>query len=131
MAVLALLVGSSAQAQTITGTEWDNPDITSVNREAAHTLAIPMATEQGVRSNDFRESPYYQSLDGTWKFMWVKNPSLAQNMLCKKDLNDSSWGTIDVPASWQVYGIHNNKNWDKPLYCNVAYPSRSTRTPSA
>ena len=122
MAVLALLVGSSAQAQTITGTEWDNPDITSVNREAAHTLAIPMATEQGVRSNDFRESPYNQSLDGTWKFMWVKNPSLAQNMLCKKDLNDSSWGTIDVPASWQVYGIHNNKNWDKPLYCNVAYP---------
>ena len=56
--VLALLVGSSAQAQSITGTEWDNPDITSVNREPAHTLAIPMATEQGVRSNDFRESPY-------------------------------------------------------------------------
>lgn len=121
-AVLALLVGSSAQAQTITGTEWDNPDITSVNREAAHTLAIPMATEQGVRSNDFRESPYYQSLDGTWKFTWVKNPSLALSTLCKKDLNDSSWGTIDVPASWQVYGIHHNKNWDKPLYCNVAYP---------
>ena len=52
MAVLALLVGSSAQAQTITGTEWDNPDITSVNREAAHTLAIPMAIKEQLVLHD-------------------------------------------------------------------------------
>ncbi|MDE5550170.1 MAG: beta-galactosidase, partial [Bacteroidaceae bacterium] len=121
LAALALIVGTGA-AQAQTGTEWDNPDITSVNRETAHTLAIPMATEDGVRSNDFKESPYYQSLDGKWKFMWVKNPGLASTAFCRKDVNDAAWSDIDVPSSWQVYGVHNNKNWDKPLYCNVAYP---------
>lgn len=121
LAALALIVGTGA-AQAQTGTEWDNPDITSVNRETAHTLAIPMATEDGVRSNDFKESPYYQSLDGKWKFMWVKNPGQASTAFCRKDVNDAAWSDIDVPSSWQVYGVHNNKNWDKPLYCNVAYP---------
>ena len=105
-----------------TGKEWDQPAITSVNRELAHTVSIPMQTEQDVTKNDMSASPYYQSLDGTWKFFWVKNPSLAREILCKKDYNDSSWSDIDVPASWQVYGLHHKKSWDKPLYCNVAYP---------
>ncbi|MBR2154258.1 MAG: discoidin domain-containing protein [Bacteroidaceae bacterium] len=105
-----------------TGKEWDQPAITSVNRELAHTVSIPMQTEQDVTINDMSASPYYQSLDGTWKFFWVKNPSLARETLCKKDYNDSSWSDIDVPASWQVYGLHHKKSWDKPLYCNVAYP---------
>ena len=121
MAALTFLMGAGA-AQAQTGTEWDNVSITSVNREAAHTLSIPMATEEGVRSNDFKESPYYQSLDGVWKFHWVKNASLVSNALCKKDVNDASWSNIDVPASWQVYGLHNSKDWDKPLYCNTSYP---------
>ena len=118
----ALLLASMGTMMAQTGKEWDNPTITSVNREVAHTLSIPMATEDGVKSNDFKESPYYQSLDGVWKFMWVKNPSLVSNAYCRKDLNDTSWSDIDVPASWQVYGIRNNKSWDKPLYCNTSYP---------
>ena len=103
LAALALLMGTdAAQAQSMTGEEWDNPSITSVNREAAHTLSIPMATEESVKDNDCTKSPYYQSLDGVWKFMWVKNPSLASTTLCKKDVNDAAWSDIDVPASWQV-----------------------------
>ena len=42
---VSLLIGSlTMMAQT--GNEWDDPTITSVNRETAHTLAIPMATEK-------------------------------------------------------------------------------------
>src|SRR5574344_220653 len=120
-ALMALFVGAgSASAQT--GKEWDDPKVTSVNREEAHTLAIPMANEADVSKNDMRVSPYYQSLDGTWKFDWVSNPSKVQEDKCAKDYNDASWSDIDVPSSWQVYGFRNNKNWDKPLYCNVAYP---------
>ena len=91
-----------------TGKEWDDPTITSVNRETSHTTAIPEG--------------YSLSLDGTWKFMWVSAPSKASVSYCAKDYNDASWTDIDVPSSWQVWGLHNNKSWDKPLYCNVAYP---------
>ncbi len=109
-----------ADAQT--GKEWDDPTVTSVNREGAHTVAIPLSNEADVAKNDMAVSPYYMSLDGTWKFYWVSNPNKVQAAMCGKDYNDAAWSDIDVPSSWQVYGLHHGKNWDKPLYCNVAYP---------
>ena len=111
-----------------TGTEWDDPLITSVNREKAHTLALPMDSEADVARNDISLSPYYLSLDGKWKFFWVKQPSLAKESYCAKDFNDATWTDIDVPSSWQVWGLHNGKSWDKPLYCNTQYPFEYDRT---
>ena len=123
LSALALCVGlGTLAAWSQTGKEWDDVKITSVNREVAHTLAIPMASEADVAKNDMAVSPYYQSLDGTWKFNWVKNPNLVQNAQCAKDYDDAAWTDIDVPSSWQVWGLNHGKNWDKPLYCNVAYP---------
>ncbi len=118
VAMLACALATQAQ----TGKEWDDPTITSVNRETAHTIAIPMATEADVARNDISLSPYYLSLDGTWKFYWVNSPTKAWETMCAADYNDAAWTDIDVPSSWQVWGLHNNKPWDKPLYCNVAYP---------
>ena len=120
LCLVALAWISAANAQT--GEEWDNPSISHVNREKAHTGALPMTSETDVVKNDLTLSPYYQSLDGTWKFNWVKKPSLATTNMCEKDYNDASWTDIDVPSSWQVWGLNHNKSWDKPLYCNVAYP---------
>ncbi len=123
LGALALFVGLGAvSASAQTGKEWDDVKVTSVHREEAHTIAIPMASEADVAKNDMGLSPYYQSLDGTWKFYWVKNPNLVQNAMCNKDYDDSSWTDIDVPSSWQVWGLNHGKSWDKPLYCNVAYP---------
>ena len=118
---LAALLGMLA-AEAQTGKEWDDPKITSVNRETAHTVALPMACEADVVKNDRSLSPYYQSLDGTWKFQWVNMPSKATAAMCAVDYNDASWTDIDVPSSWQVWGLNHNMKWDKPLYCNVAYP---------
>lgn len=120
--ILAILLGTAYSANAQTGKEWDDPKITSVNREVAHTVAIPFANESDISSNDLTKSPYYMSLDGTWKFLWQKNPNLVKEATCAKDFNDASWTDIDVPSSWQVYGLRHNKSWDKPLYCNVAYP---------
>ena len=118
----AVLTMGSLAVLAQTGKEWDDPLKTSVNREVAHTLAIPMATEADAVKNDMTLSPYYLSLDGKWKFQWVNTPSKATTAMCAKDYNDAAWTDIDVPSSWQVWGLRHNKAWDKPLYCNVAYP---------
>ncbi len=120
ISVVAAVWAAVAFAQT--GTEWDDPKISSVNREAAHTLALPMATEADAAKNDMTLSPYYQSLDGKWKFYWVSNPSKATEAMCAKEINEVVWTDIDVPSSWQVWGLNHGKAWDKPLYCNVQYP---------
>ena len=112
----------NAQTEQVTGKEWDNPLKTSVNRETAHTLAIPVASDAEITENDMTHSPYFQSLNGVWKFKWVGLPTSAKDEWCVADFNDASWVDIDVPSSWQVWGVNHNKSWDKPLYCNVAYP---------
>ena len=116
----ALMSITAAIAQT--GKEWDDPKTSSVNRETAHTVAIPMATEADAANTDLSVSPWYQSLNGKWKFLWVGVPSKATDAMCAKDYDDASWTDIDVPSSWQVWGLQHGKSWDKPLYCNVAYP---------
>ena len=119
--ILTTILCTTANAQT--GTEWDTPTITSVNRETAHTIAIPMASEADIAQNDMTLSPWFQSLNGQWKFMWVAKPASAKNEWCAKEYADAAWTTIDVPSSWQVWGVNHNKSWDKPLYVNwVWYP---------
>ncbi len=111
----------SAQA-TYTGTEWDDVTVTQKNREEARTLEIPFKTEQDVQSKSIEQSDYFQSLNGTWKFKWVPDPAQKPADFEKSFSNASGWDDITVPSVWQIYGLRNNKNWDKPLYVNTRYP---------
>lgn len=107
---------------------WDNVSITNINREEAHTLAIPFATERDVQSKSIEESPFYKSLNGTWKFNWAKDPDAKPIGFEASEYNVTTWDDIQVPSVWQVYGIRNNKNWDKPLYVNTSYPFTYSKT---
>lgn len=113
-----LLVSGSLTAQN----EWDNVEITQINREEAHTTAIPYSEERQVGDLAMEESPYYLSLNGIWKFKWVPDPSEKPDNFYDTSFDVNGWDDIQVPSVWQVYGIRNNKNWDKPLYVNTSYP---------
>ena len=110
----------TANAQTFK--EWDDVGITHLNRERAHTLGIPLADASAVSDNNIEQSPYYKSLNGVWKFKWVADPGKKPAGFEAPEYSIDGWDDIDVPSSWQVYGVRNGKQWDKPLYCNVAYP---------
>lgn len=68
------------------------------------------------------ESPYYKTLNGTWKFHWVADPKDRPQDFYQPSYNVSQWDDIKVPATWQIEAVRHNKKWDKPLYCNVIYP---------
>ena len=119
---LATLLACSLSLNAQTMKEWDNVSITNVNRETAHTLSISHATESGARGGDDAASEYYATLDGVWKFRWVSDPSKVPSGFYADNFNAGAWDNIDVPATWQVYGLRHNKSWDKPLYCNTLYP---------
>ena len=118
LSLLALPATMGAQ----TYQEWDDVSINSLNREPAHTLSIPFADEAAVSTSQMEASPYYLSLNGTWKFRWAGTPQTAPGTFYQDNFNVSSWDDIDVPSTWQVYGVRHNKNWDKPLYVNTSYP---------
>lgn len=121
----AFLLAGVATAQTMK--EWDNVAVNSLNRTRAHTLEIPVESSESAISaytptNALEASPYFLTLNGTWKFQWVGTPEQASKTFYQDAFDASGWDNIEVPSSWQVYGIRNGKSWDKPLYVNVSYP---------
>lgn len=125
LALITVLIGScfnQLSAFESWTTAWNDVSITNINREKAHTIAIPFATEQELQEKRIENSNYYQSLNGTWKFYWTKDPDAKPNDFYKTDFNASAWDEIEVPSVWQIYGMRNNKSWDPPLYVNTMYP---------
>ena len=125
LAAALLLSTMAGTAQTLK--EWDDVSITGLNRQRAHTLEIPVnsadeAAQAYTPTNATEASPWFLSLDGTWKFQWVGRPEQASNTFFQDTFDASAWDDIDVPSTWQMYGIRHGKSWDRPLYVNTRYP---------
>ena len=119
--LLCLLTGILASySQTMN--EWDDVSVTSLNRIQSHDLSIPFADAEDAHSLDLSKSPYFLDLNGTWKFRWSALPSKVPSGFYADDYDVSGWDNITVPMPWQMYGVRNNKAWDKPLYVNTRYP---------
>ncbi|MEO8773604.1 MAG: glycoside hydrolase family 2 TIM barrel-domain containing protein [Gelidibacter sp.] len=83
-----------------------------------HKLA-PRATYFGFENGDFKEkeqSKRFLSLNGPWKFNWVKDPKQRLTTFQNVNFDDSDWATIPVPANWEVEG------YDHPIYLDERYP---------
>jgi beta-galactosidase len=95
--------------------DWENSRIFDRNKEAAHATLIPFGSKK-LTSRNNKDSIYFQSLNGIWKFNWVKTPSVRPKDFYKVDFDSNNWKEIDIPSNWQMrgYGI--------PIYTNVKYP---------
>ncbi|MHA1819945.1 MAG: glycoside hydrolase family 2 TIM barrel-domain containing protein [Promethearchaeota archaeon] len=103
--------------------DWENCDVIGINKESPHSILISYSCiEDSLLETKPLEweynynSEYYKTLNGKWKFHWVKKPSDRPIDFWKNDFDDSFWDEISVPSNWQLrgYGI--------PIYTNVTYP---------
>ncbi|MBT7170551.1 MAG: beta-galactosidase, partial [Phycisphaerales bacterium] len=76
---------------------------------------------KSLDSGEYKTSPYYQTLTGKWKFNFSPDPASRPKEFYKAGYDVSAWTDIDIPCNWQVWGYHNKKNWDIPIYCNHPY----------
>lgn len=120
--LLFCLTTSISVAQNTKTVEWCDQNVSGVNKENNCQPAIPFINEHQAQTMSIESSPYYQSLNGTWKFHWVADPKDRPSDFYKPEYDVSQWDDIKVPATWQIEAVRNNKNWDKPLYCNTIYP---------
>ncbi len=96
--------------------EWENPEIYQLNRMAPHASFYRFETKAAARAFDtYTHSTLYQSLNGKWKFHWVKKPAERPLYFYENDYDVSGWDEITVPANWELegYGI--------PIYTNIKY----------
>ncbi|MFX0075230.1 MAG: glycoside hydrolase family 2 TIM barrel-domain containing protein [Candidatus Hermodarchaeota archaeon] len=95
--------------------DWENSQLFKINKEPAHSTLIPFESIDGALGK-WEDSPYYQSLNGNWKFNWVRKPQDRPKEFYKKDFDVDNWEFIDVPSNWQMRG------YDIPIYTNTNYP---------
>ena len=96
--------------------EWENPEIFGINKEPARASFLPYQTEQQAIADNYTASPYFLSLDGTWKFNWHKRPADKPKNFYNKGYDVSAWDNIAVPGNWELQGF------GVPIYSNITYP---------
>ena len=96
--------------------DWENPAVFNINREDPNASFISFSDEQSALEGLRTSSPNYKSLDGTWKFNWVKTPAERPYWFFKDDYDTRDWKDTEVPSNWQM------KGYDVPVYVNIVYP---------
>jgi len=96
--------------------EYQNHEIFAINKEAPHPQLFPFSNERTALLNEKENSPWFQSLNGFWKFHWVKNPNDRPKDFYAENFEDSDWEYFRVPANWEVHG------YDYPIYLDEKYP---------
>ncbi|QZE15406.1 DUF4981 domain-containing protein [Halosquirtibacter laminarini] len=121
IAIALLMLANTGMAQKVH--DWENPKMIGQNKEAAHASLMPYSSIDKALTLKQKSSIYYKSLNGTWKFNWVRKPADRPKDFYKPSYDVSEWDNIVVPSNWerQGYGI--------PIYCNHQYEFASFKAP--
>ncbi|GAB3637312.1 beta-galactosidase LacZ [Hymenobacter arcticus] len=113
--LLLLALAGPVGAQP-TPQEWENPLLFEQNKEPARASFMLYDAPADVAAADPTRSPYYQSLNGPWKFSYVGRPADKPLDFARPDFDDAAWKTIAVPSNWEIQGF------GVPIYTNITYP---------
>ncbi len=103
-----------------TGDEWQSPENLSLNKEYPRPYFFSFNNEKQATRVLPEYSPYWQSLNGQWRFHWCKTPDQRPKDFYKTDYDTSKWDAIPVPSNWNVYGIQKDGSlkYGLPIYVN-------------
>ncbi len=109
-------IATKFQNPTWENPEWENPEIFQINREKATAVFYRYPDEKTASANEsWQNSPFYQSLNGTWQFYYADSVQARPTNFYKPNFDSSKWDLIEVPSNWELkgYGI--------PVYTNNKY----------
>ncbi|MGY5355629.1 glycoside hydrolase family 2 TIM barrel-domain containing protein [Wenyingzhuangia sp. IMCC45467] len=122
------------KAQTVTGepagipetpkkysyAPWEDPLVTSINRQPARATAYSYKTVADALEGD-REKSRLMMLNGEWNFKYAKNLEEAPKYFYKQEVN--GWDKIEVPSNIELHG------YGIPIYKSAVYPFRPINPP--
>ena len=124
MVLAGLVTCAAAWAQA---PDWENEQVIGINKEPPAATGLSFDdVRSAIRAHAMKDakdalkkwtdSPYWQSLNGPWKFHWVKSPDERPVDFYRPDFDVSGWDEIPVPSNWEIHG------YGTPIYSNVRYP---------
>ena len=114
--LMAALTATFASAQKQPLPEWQSQYAVGLNKLAPHTYVWPYADASDIgKPGGYEQSPYYMSLNGKWKFNWVKNPDNRPKDFYQLSYYTGGWADINVPGNWERQG------YGTAIYVNETY----------
>ncbi len=107
------LFGQGAMAQN--PARWQNVDINQQNREAYRSSYFAYENMDKAKKSCKKSSANYLSLEGMWKFNFVKDYNKRPLDFFKVNYNDASWKDFPVPGLFELNG------YGDATYKNVGY----------
>ncbi len=96
--------------------EWENAAVFRIDKLPARATSSPFPDRDSALKKQRTESPWRQSLNGPWKFLYSGNLEGVPIGFEKPEFDVSAWKEIPVPSNWQLQG------YGAPLYTNIVYP---------
>lgn len=102
---------------------WEDLNVTHVNRLKPRAYYIPYADAETAFNKKRGESPYYKTLNGSWKFRYYESINLVEDGFYNEDTYVNDWDNLIVPSCWQLNGYDQCQytNFDYPIPCDPPY----------
>ncbi|GGH02302.1 beta-galactosidase [Polaribacter pacificus] len=110
-AALAFVFTGNAQEKNI----WhyiENEQVIAENKEESHASFTSFSSIKELENN---QPTFFMSLDGMWKFKWVRSPKDRPMSFMNPKEHLRGWNEIRVPSNWEVEG------YGVPIYVNHQY----------
>ena len=112
---LSLALLTTAQSYAAAEPEWKDPAVNQINREARRAVFFAFENAELAKANDKTKSARYLSMEGKWRFNFVKDHNLAPKDFFSLKFDDSKWVDFPVPGLFEIEG------YGDKIYKNVGY----------
>ena len=113
--ILSLLLLSFLRLDAQELKDWQNHKIIGINKERGHAVLGIFDNPNDALNLRPEISKYYKTLNGKWKFNWVKAAEDRPKDFYLPSSDVSDWKEIEVPSNWQM------KGYGTPIYLNQPY----------
>lgn len=113
--LLAILTMATMGVAAQQAPEWKNPQVNQMNREARRAHFFAYETQELAAKADKQQSTRYLSMEGLWRFNFVKDHNLAPKDFFTLKYDDSKWVDFPVPGLFEING------YGDKIYKNIGY----------
>ena len=111
LAMLSMSSGAQAQSES----RWQNVNINQQNREPRRANFFAFENLEKAQSFDKKKSANYLSMEGMWKFNFVKDHNKRPANFFALKYDDSQWKDFPVPGLFELNG------YGDATYKNIGY----------
>ncbi len=102
--LISNVFGSESSDRKITP-YWQDIQVVAVNKEAPRTSFMTFPDKQTALSTRYENSPYFYSLNGTWKFFFTESYKNLPENITDPSTDTREWNDIKVPGNWEMQGF--------------------------